>query len=108
MLFSFDGSQLPPNILEIVEALFPGEPLGDQDSAFGEAAAGFGVMAEIDAVGGGLEDDLVQTYDLALAKGSDFQIFVGSTGFAYQPLDCDCRAGGRVFLVDVMALKNLA
>ena len=53
------GLQLSPYIFEIVETFFAGEPFGGADCAFGEAAAGFGVVAEIDAVGGGIEHDLV-------------------------------------------------
>src|SRR5690349_4561979 len=104
----FVGSQLPPNVLEIVETFFSGEPLGSEHGPFGEAAAGLGVVAEVDAVGGGFEDDLVQAHDLALAEGSDFQIFVRSTRFAHQALDRNCRAGGSVLLVRVVALENLA
>ena len=68
--------RFPPDVLEIVEALFPGEPFGGADGAFGEAAAGFGVVAEIDAVGGGFEDDLVQADDVAFAEGCDLDILL--------------------------------
>jgi len=43
--------QLAPDVFEIVEAFFARLPFGSADGAFGEAAAGFGVVAEVDAVG---------------------------------------------------------
>ena len=58
--------KLPPDVFEIVEAFFAGEPFGGADGTFGEAAAGFGVVAEVDAVGGGFEDEFVEADDVTL------------------------------------------
>ena len=52
--------KLPPDVFEIVEAFFAGEPFGGADGAFGEAAAGLGVVAEVDAVCSGFEDKFVE------------------------------------------------
>ena len=96
-------SQLAPDVFEIVETFFAGQPFGGADCAFGETAAGFGIVAEIDAVGGGFEDDFVQADDIAFAEGCDLKIFVfGRTvaaGLADQALERDCGAGGGVFPV---------
>jgi len=61
-------SQLSPNVLEIVEPFFAEEPFGGTDCAFGEAAAGLGVVAEIDAIARRLKDDFVQAHDFAFAE----------------------------------------
>src|SRR5271165_6905571 len=66
-----DCLQFPPHILEVVEALFSCQPLRRAHGALSEAAAGFGVVAEINAVGCGFEYDLVQADDFALAERSD-------------------------------------
>jgi hypothetical protein len=104
--------QLPPDIFEIVEAFFAGEPFGGADGAFGKAAAGFGVVAEIDAVGGGFEDEFVQADDFAFTEGSDFDVFFLKTalagGFADHVLERDGCAGGRVFFVGVVTLEDLS
>jgi hypothetical protein len=75
-------SEISPDVLEVVETLFPGEPFGGADCAFGEAAAGFGVVAEIDSVGGRFEDDLVEADYVAFAEGGDFESFLLAAGFA--------------------------
>src|SRR5580658_1208533 len=98
--------QFPPQVLEIVEALFPHQPLRGAHGPFGEAAAGFGVVAEIDPVGRGFEHDLMQADDLAFAEGCDLEVFM-TTGFADDALDGDSRARRRIFFLDVMALENL-
>src|SRR5437660_5771235 len=43
-------SHFPPHIVEIVEALLVGDPLGGAYRALGETAAGGGVVAQIDVV----------------------------------------------------------
>ena len=63
--------QVAPQIPEIVKAFFAGEPFCPADCAFGEGATGFGVMAEIDSVGGRFKDDFVHADYVAFAKGSD-------------------------------------
>src|SRR5579862_1304250 len=102
------SSQLAPDVLEIVEAFFAAEPFGGADCAFGEAAAGFGVVAEIDSVGGGFEDDFVQADYVAFAEGCDFEIFAMTTGFADYLLESDRGAGGGIFFLDVVAFEDLA
>src|SRR5579864_5356262 len=94
--------QLPPHVFEIVKALFAGEPFGGADGAFGEAAARFGVVAEVDAVGWGFEDDFVQADDLAFAERSDLDAFRLLSGVAEDVLEGDRGARRGVFLVDVV------
>jgi len=70
-------------------------------------------VAEVDAVGGGFEDDFVQADDLAFAEGGDFEIGGAAcghfaTGFADQVLERDGSAGGRVFFGGVVALEDLS
>jgi hypothetical protein len=50
----------------------------------------------------------VQADDIAFAEGCDLESFVLAAGFADRVLDGNGCAGGRVFLVDVVALENLA
>src|SRR5437660_1302775 len=76
------GSQFPPDVLEIVEAFLAHQPLGGADGAFGEAAAGFGVVAEINSVGRRFEDHFVQAHDFTFAERRDLEIFVLTGGFA--------------------------
>src|SRR5579859_4572578 len=106
-LFSFDGSQLPPNLLEIVETFFAGEPFGGEHGPFGEAAAVLGIVAKVNAVRVRLEDNFVHSDYFAFPERRDLQIFGAAAGFAHQSLDCDGGARRRVFFVGVMALKNL-
>jgi hypothetical protein len=68
---TFKFLQFSPHILEIVEAFFAGEPFGGADGAFGEAAAGFRIVTEVDAVGGRFEDDLVEADDVSFAEGNN-------------------------------------
>src|SRR5450631_263680 len=100
--------QLPPDIFEVVEAFLACEPLDGSDRAFGEAAAGFGVVAEVNPVGGGFEDHFVQADHVTFAEGCDLQIFFLVAGLADYLLDRDGGAGRGVFLVDVVALENLS
>ena len=60
--------QFAPHVFEFVEAFFSGKPFCGAHCAFGEAAAGFRVVAEIDAIGGRLENEFVQTDDIAFAE----------------------------------------
>ena len=69
-------SQLAPHVFEIVETLFAGEPFGGEDCAFGETAAGFGVVTEVDSVARGFEHDFMQADDVAFAEGGDLEIFI--------------------------------
>jgi hypothetical protein len=91
-----------------VEAFFSGQPFRGSDCAFGEAAAGFRVMTEIDSVGRRFEDDFVQADYVAFAEGCDFYLFFAAAGLANDLLERDCRAGGRIFFVGMVALENLA
>jgi len=81
--------QLAPDVFEIVEAFFARLPFGSADGAFGEAAAGFGVVAEVDAVGRRFEDDFVQADYIAFAEGCDLDIFSVATGLADHLLECN-------------------
>ena len=72
------------------------QPFGSADGAFREAAAGFGVVAEINAVGGGFEDDLMQSDDFAFAERSDFEFVRFPAGLADGLLYGDRGTGGRV------------
>ena len=70
-------------------------------------------MAEIDAVGGGFEDDFVQADDFAFAEGSDFEVSGAagrhfSAGFADQILERDGGTGGCVFFCGVVTLEDLS
>ena len=42
----------PPDVLEVKEALFADNPLSSTDCSFGEAAARFRIMAEVDGIRG--------------------------------------------------------
>src|ERR1700722_4376778 len=106
-------SKLPPHILEIVEALFALQPFGGAYRSFSEAAAGFGVVAEIDAVVIRFEDDFVQADDFAFAEGSDFEVGGAAgghfaAGFADQILQGEGSAGGGIFFARVVALEDLS
>src|SRR5579871_3567229 len=94
--------KLAPDVFEIVEAFFAGQPFGGTDGAFGEAAAGLGVVAEVDAVGGRFEDELVEADYVAFAEGSDLDGLCLATGFADDVLHRDRGTGGRVLFVGVM------
>lgn len=78
------------------------------DGALGKGPAGLGVMAEVDAVVRGFEDEFVEADDFAFAKGCDLERFALAAGFADDAPEGDGSAGGRVFLVGVVALENLA
>jgi len=99
-------SQVPPDPVEVVDPGFAYYPFGTADGTFGEASSGFGIVAEIDSVGGGVEDEFVHAYGVAFAEGDDFEFFLG--GFADCLLHDDRGAGGRVFLLDVVAFEDLA
>jgi len=60
--------QLSPHILKIVKPLLASQPFRRAHCAIGEALARLGIVAEVDAVGGAFEHDLVHAHDLALAK----------------------------------------
>ena len=90
-----------------MEAFFTGEPFGGADGAFGETAAGFGVVAEVDPVGGGLENNLVQADYVAFAERGDLEILFVTAGFADDLLDRDRSAGGGVFFMDMVTLEDL-
>src|SRR5580704_16347489 len=98
------GLQLPPDVLEVEEALLAGEPFGGADGAFGESAAGLGVVAEIDPVGRGIEDQLVHADDVTLAEGGDFEL--RSSSIFDNALHRRSGTGGRVFFLGVMALED--
>src|SRR6478672_7405629 len=70
---------LSPDVFEVVEPRLALQPLGCAHSAFGEAAARFGIVAEIDSVGRGLHYQFMHSDDLAFAEGSNFDFHTGST-----------------------------
>ena len=72
-LLERNGLQLPPDILEVEESFFAAQPLGRSDGAFGEPAAGFCVVAQIDPVVGGIQNELVHADDVAFAERCDFE-----------------------------------
>ncbi len=102
------GLQLPPDVFEIVEAFFSGEPFGGADGAFGKAAARLGVVAEINAIGRGFENNFVQSDDFAFTERRDLQFFAAAAGFEHRLPDCYGSAGGCVFLGDVVAFEDLS
>ncbi len=59
---------LTPNVLEVKETFFSGEPLCGSYCAFGESTAGFGVVAEIDGVVRRIEHQFVHANHIAFAK----------------------------------------
>ena len=68
--------QLAPDGAEVVDAGFSYQPLGCADRAFGESMARFGVVAELDAIGGRIDYDLVHADGVAFAKGDDLEFLV--------------------------------
>lgn len=84
--------QFSPDIFEIVKPLFAYQPLCRTDGAFGEAAAGFGIVAEIDPVRSGFEDYFVESDDFSFAERCDLQSFVFGCDFADDALKCYCGA----------------
>ena len=62
----------PPDVFEVEEALFVGDPLGRAHGAFGEATAGLGIVAQIDGVSRRLEHYLMHSDHFALAERCDF------------------------------------
>jgi hypothetical protein len=83
--------QLAPNGAEVVDAGFSYQPLGGTDRAFGESMARFGVVAEIDAVGGRIENDLVHADRVAFAK---------------ETISSSCRLESRMIFWMVMAVPE--
>src|ERR1700758_3732525 len=79
--------QLSPDVLEIIKALLLGEPFGGEDGPFGEGAAGFGVVTEVDSVVLGFKDEFVQADDFAFAEGNNLEVFVLCAGFADHALE---------------------
>src|SRR5581483_4451751 len=97
-----------PDVFEIVEAFLAYEPFCSANSAFGKAAAGLGVVTQINSIGLGFEDDFVKSDDLAFAKRGDLERFKFGIGVVNDFLDRDRGSGGCVFLVGVMAFKDLS
>ena len=89
-------------ILELVKSFFAANPLGCQHRALGEAAAAGGVMREHDGVSRGLQRELVEAEDFAFAFRADFQAL--TRGLLDDLPHGDGGSGGRIHLVDVMAL----
>ena len=97
----------PPHIFEIVKALLSGYPLGGENRAFGEAAAGFRIVAQVDSIIVRLEHHFMHADDFALAEGGDFYRIANWHSLAHQPLNHDRGAGRRVFFVRMMPLEDL-
>ncbi len=60
--------QFSPDVFEVEESLLAGEPFGGAHGAFGESAAGLGIVAEIDPVSRGIEDQFVHADDVAFPE----------------------------------------
>src|SRR5580698_3181333 len=98
--------ELSPDVFEVEKALLAGEPFGGVNGAFGESATGLGVVAEIDPVGRGIEDQFVHADDVAFAKRGNLQL--GSRSYLDDLLHGGSGTGRCVLLLLVMTLEDLA
>jgi hypothetical protein len=99
--------QFSPHILEIVKALLAGEPLCRPYRTLRESAARLGIVAEIDPIRTGFEDDFMHSDDIALTERCDLKTFVPAACLANHLLNAYSRPGRRVLFMRMMSLKNL-
>ena len=65
-------------------------------------------MTEVNSVSARFEDDFVQANNFSLAERGYFRAFFRSAGIANHILDGDCGSRRRIFLVNVVAFKDLS
>src|ERR1035441_7417209 len=95
----------PPDVAELKDPRFPCEPLRGSHRALGKSLARFGVMTQVDAVAGRVEDEFMHANRIAFAERYDFQFL--SPSVAHNFLDGNRRSRRSVFFLLVMAFKNL-
>lgn len=100
--------EIPPDLLKMIKTLSSSKPFGRQDRAFSECAPRLRIVAEIDAVVGGLEDEFVQADDFSFAERRDLERLVPTAGLLHHVLNLDRRSRGSVFFLNVMTFENLA
>src|SRR5260221_5186061 len=65
--------EFPPNVAELIEAFFRSQPLRGSHGAFGVSLARLGVVAQIDSIGGRIEEQFMHPHRVAPAQGDDFK-----------------------------------
>ncbi len=62
------ASEFPPHVFEVEKPLLAGEPFSGAHGAFGESAAGLGIVAEIDAIRWRIKDQFMHANDVTFTE----------------------------------------